>query len=171
MKLSCFIRGGELNLPPHSKEIIKTANDGSYVLDLKKEKSKATASMFSYLYGYCYSEILDATGDHKTKENIDRLDGVLKERYGPTTLVNTYQLRKHKIYTPESGTSWTEGKPFVKIVEKVEPKPKSKYTVEEMQTYWIALQQFAAEFFGLVLHDPDPDWKKHWKEADEHNNT
>ena len=158
MKLSCFIRGGELNLPPHSKKIIKTANDGSYVLDLKKEKSKATASMFGFLFGYVMPEILDAMGEHKTKENIDRLDDTLKARFGPTHLVKKYSLRRSKSATDSKGI------PFVRNDEELVPKPKSKYSVEEMQLYWLALQQFASEFFGLVIHDPDPDWRKKWKE-------
>lgn len=153
MKLSCFIKEGELSLPPHSKEVIGQHKDGAYLFDLKKEKSKATTSMFGYLYGYVYPEILRAMPEHRTKENIDRLDDVLKAKFGVARLTKVFQLRKQA----------SSGVPFVKVTEEILPRPKSEYTVEEMQDYWSALQQFASEFFGLVLHDPDPEWRKHWE--------
>jgi len=150
MKLPVFIRGGKLNLPSHTREIIRQQKDGSYVFDLKREKSKATASMFGYLYGYVYPAILKEMGEFQTVENVDRLDIFLKSKFGKT------HLKKH--YSPSVAS-------HAKIIirEKLESKPKSKYTVEEMQEFWIALQQFAAEFFNLTLTDPDPDWRKHWE--------
>ncbi len=164
MKLPFFIRSGEPSFPPHTKEIFKAANDGAYVFDFTKEKSKATASMFGYLYNYVYPEILKAMGEHRTKGNIDKLDETLKVKYGISKLTKVFELRKRL-----AGDTATGGEkstvPFVKVVEKILPISKSKYTVEDMTEFWLALQQFASEFFGLVLHDPDPEWKKHWEKT------
>ena len=163
MKMSCFVRDGELNLPGHTREMIKQKKDGSYVMDLSSEKSKATASMFGFLFGSVYPSILKEMGEFRSVENIKKLDKTLKERFGPSEIRTKYELRKHKIFEPsKTGTLHKEGKPFVKISEEVAPKSKAKYTVDEMSQYWDALRQFAGEFFNLTLKDPDPEWKKHW---------
>ena len=163
MTFPCFVRNGLLSLPGNTKEMIRQMKDGIYILDLKKEKSKATASMFAYLYGYVYPAILEEMGEFKSKENVDRLDDTLKERFGVYEVVTKYKLRIHKNHLPE--------KPFVKKTEVTAPKPKDKYTVQEMQDYWIALQKFAAEFFNLTLKDPDPDWKEKWGSSNHKKET
>ena len=153
MTFPCFVRDGLLSLPEHTKGLIRQNKDGAYIGTLEKEKSKATASMFGYLYGYCYPAILEEMGEFKSKENVDRLDDTLKERFGVSEVTTKYEL-KRKLHSA--------GEPFVKTTEVTAPKPKDKYTVQEMQDYWIALQKFAAEFFNLTLKDPDPDWKEKW---------
>lgn len=140
-------------MPPHAKEIIGQQKDGSYLFDLKKEKSKATGSMFGYLYGYVYPEILKAIPEHCTKENIDKLDDVLKKKFGMAKLTKVFSLWRKSV----------GGKPYVKVSEELLPSPKREYTVDEMQDYWMALQQFASEFFELVLNDPDPDWRNQYQ--------
>jgi len=160
MKMSCFIRDGELNLPGNSREMIKQNKDGSYVMDLLKEKSKATGSMFCYLYGYVYPEILKAMGEFRSKENVDKLDQTLKDRFGISEVSTKFELRRYGRGNKIEGTI---GKPFIKVVEETVAKDKARYTVDEMQEYWIALQSFASQFFELVLNDPDPNWQKHWK--------
>ena len=148
----CFVRDGLLGMPWNTTEMIRQMKDGIYILDLKKEKSKATASMFGFLYGKIYPSILEEIGEFQTKENIERLDETLKKRFGTTHITQKYELRK-----PKSG-----GKPFIKNIETVEPKPKRIWSVDDMSQYWDALRQFAAEFWGMTLEEPDPDWKEKW---------
>lgn len=167
MKMSCFVRDGELSLPGHTREMIKQNKDGTYVMDLVKEKSKATGSMFSYLYGYVYPEILKAMGEFRSKENVDKLDQTLKDRFGISEVRTKYVLRKRSVPQQAPGSFTTE--PYVNIIEETVAKDKARYTVEEMGEYWIALQSFASQFFELVLKDPDPNWRKHWQpETDSH---
>jgi len=153
--MSCFVRDGELSLPGHTREMIKQNKNGAYVMDLLKEKSKATGSMFGYLYGYVYPEILKAMGEFRSKENVEKLDQTLKDRFGVSEVRTKYELMKRRI-KPEPLL-------FVNIIEETVAKEKARYTVDEMQEYWIALQLFASQFFELVLNDPDPNWRKHWK--------
>lgn len=164
MKIPCFLRDGELSLPGHSREMIKQNKDGAYVMDLLKEKSKATGSMFSYLYGYVYPEILKAMGEFRSKENVDKLDQTLKDRFGISEVRTKYELRRKKEFADGGDDdAGNTGKPFVKVIEETVAKDKARYTVDEMQEYWIALQSFASQFFELVLKDPDPNWKKNWE--------
>jgi len=162
MRMPCFIRDGELSLPDHTREMIKQNDDGAYIMDLIKEKSKATGSMFSYLYGYVYPEILKAMGEFRSKENVNKLDETLKDRFGISEVRTKYVLMKRKALINNKVGAQIE-EPFIKTIEETVAKDKARYTVDEMQEYWIALQSFASQFFELVLNDPDPKWKKHWQ--------
>jgi len=170
MKIPCFIRDGELSFPGHSREMIKQNKDGTYVMDLVKEKSKATGSMFSYLYGYVYPEILKAMGEFRSKENVDKLDETLKDKFGISEVRTKYVLMRKAVKldklpetTEEADKLHSSGQPFVKVVDETVAKEKARYTVDEMQEYFIALQSFASQFFELVINDPDPNWREHWK--------
>lgn len=160
MKIPCFLRDGELSFPGHSREMIKQNKDGAYIMDLLKEKSKATGSMFSYLYGYVYPEILKAMGEFRSKENVDKLDQTLKDKFGISEVRTKYALMKRKVF---EGSTLHKEEPFVKVIEETVAKDKARYTVDEMQEYFIALQTFASQFFELVINDPDPNWRKHWQ--------
>jgi len=153
MKIPCFLRDGDLSFPGHSREMIKQNKDGAYVMDLTGEKSKATGSMFGFLYGKIYPSLLKEMGEFQTKENIEKLDATLKEKFGTCRLTKVFELRR----------KLNNKKPFVKATEEIKPKPKREYTVDEMSQYWDALRQFAADFFGMTLEEPDPNWRKHWK--------
>jgi len=177
MKMSCFVREGELSLPGHTKEMIKQNKDGAYVMDLLKEKSKATGSMFGFLYGYVYPVILEEMGQEQSVEAFKELDRMLKERFGAAEISTKFELRRKKIFTSmvtgetcdvesgEIGVTDT-GKPFVKVTDAMKPKSKADYTVQEMQDYWMALQKLVAEMWGRTLKDPDPNWKKNWEVND-----
>jgi len=163
MKMPVFKQKAGLKFTASSQAYIDTLAVGPYVFDIKKQKSKATASMFGYLYGYVYLRILSEMGEFKTQENIAELDKTLKAKFGVTHVVKSYSLRrKRAAETHDTHRDSMASRPFVKVEERVEPKSKRLYTVDEMQDYWIALQQFAAEFWNLQLSDPDPNWKKEW---------
>ena len=152
-----FMREGVLKVPEQTAEIIGRLKDGAYLMDLKSEKSKATGSMFGYLYGYVYPEILKAQGCQVDKESIDELDRILKNKHGATEVKKVFELRKK----PKGLHEGPEASLFtyhIKTTEELRPKDKAAYTVDEMQNYWMALHEFAALFFGLVLTDPDPGW-------------
>lgn len=155
MKHIIFIRDG---LVTKGLDAVK---DGIYILT--EEKSKATAGMFGYLFGYVYKAILEEMGQEQSVEAFKELDRMLKERFGAAEMITTFELRRKQIVNAEK-FEITEGKPFVKISEKMQPKSKADYTVQEMQDYWMALQKLVAEMWGRTLKDPDPNWKDGWKE-------
>lgn len=152
MKLPVFKRNRKLIFPANTSRYIETLPDGSYVLDIRKEKSKATQSMFGYLYGYLYPEILKEMGEFQTKENVEKLDVLFKKEYGVTHVTTEYVAIAIRGFDEQA----------IQPVESVEPKSKRDYTVGEMENYWTAIQKFAAEFLGLILKDPDPEWKEKW---------
>ncbi len=138
---------------------IKGSSDGIYTVAMTKQKSQATTRMHGYLYGYVYAEILKEMGQQPTVEAFNELDRELKLRFGTAEPITTYELRRRM--SPE-----TKGKtvPFVKIDETMQPKSKADYTVQEMQDYWMALQSLACDMWGMVLKDPDPNWKDGWND-------
>jgi len=162
MKMPCFIREGELSLPGHSREMIKQNKDGAYVMDLLKEKSKATGSMFGFLYGYVYPAILEEMGQEQSVEAFKELDRELKLRFGAAEISPSFELRR-KTMRLQGTAGGSVMKPFVKITEEMKPKSKADYTVQEMQDYWMALHKLVAEMWGRTLKDPDPNWRKHWQ--------
>ena len=158
-----FMREGVLKVPEQTAEIIGRLKDGAYLMDLKSEKSKATGSMFGYLYGYVYPEILKAQGCQVDKESIDELDRILKNKYGAAEVKKVFELRRKVVsLAKENGF---KNVPYMKETEELRPKDKAAYTVEEMQNYWMALHEFASLFFGLVLTDPDPGWDDGYSET------
>ena len=93
-------------------------------------------------------------------------------RFGAAEVSTKFEMRRKKTFRStvtgdtcdaESGEIMKMGKPFIKVVETMTPKPKSDYTVHEMQDYWTALQKLVAEMWGRILKDPDPNWKNNWK--------
>ena len=146
MQKSINIKSGILQIKSH--HIWPELKDGIYIIELRSEKSKATHPMMAYLFGYVYREICKEMNGLVNKKEIDYLHGLLKETYGATHLVDsiTHDIKEKK------------------IIHRDEIKPKSLaiYTVQEMQDYWMCLQEMASTYFNILIRDPDPDWKKKW---------
>ncbi len=166
MRHIVFIRSGQVTkgIGAVTRQIEKS-KDGAYIMSITKEKSKATTSMFAYLYGYVYKAILEEMGQQPTVEAFDELDRMLKLRFGVAETATTFELRRLKCprgeYTEKAKN--TVGKPFIKIDNIMKPKSKADYTVQEMEDYWMALHNLVSEMWSRTLKDPDPDWKNNWK--------
>lgn len=162
MRHIVFIRDGQVTkgMEAVTRQIEKS-RDGAYIMSITKEKSKATARMFGYLFGYVYKAILEEMGQEPTVEAFAELDRMLKARFGAAEPMTAFELRRSRPLKTEN-----RGKPFIKVVTEImTPKSKSDYTVEEMQDYWTALQKLVSEMWGRTLKDPDANWKDGWEES------
>ncbi len=158
MRHIIFVRGGQITtgMDAVTRQIEKS-RDGAYIMSITKEKSKATTSMFGFLFGYVYPAILEEMGQEPTVEAFKELDRELKLRFGAAELATSFEMQRRGGFEKK-----VTGKPFIKVDEVMTPKSKSDYTVQEMQDYWMALQNLVAEMWGRTLKDPDPNWKDGW---------
>lgn len=139
-------RNGRLKPNEDFIEYLKTFNQ-IVCVTVAKPKSKATWSMYKYLFGCQYKMILEEMGEYTTEENTQRIHKIMKESHGTTEI-------REEMYRGVNGN--------IEKKEELLPKKARDYTVEEMQLFWQGNQQFAAEFLGLNIPDPDPGWKEFW---------
>ena len=139
-----------LDMPDSFREYITKFKDrGAVCVTVTKPKSKATWSMFKYLFGGQYKLILEEMGEYPSEENLQHIHRLMKDHHGTTEVRDELQI--------------TDDYKIERMHDMVRPKNASSYTVEEMQLFWQGNQQFGAEMLGLNIPDPDPDWKESWK--------
>ncbi len=125
-KLPVLIKNGKLNFQERDLEYIAAQRDGWYMFTLTKPKSNRTNKMNAYYWGVMLKMIAAETG-----YDDDQVHILMKIRHGI----------KEDLDIGMAGG-------FV-------PKSTTKYSVEEMQTYWLKITQWAASFLNLQIPEPN----------------
>ena len=131
-KLPVMLKNGELKFQPTSKDYIRAQKDGWYLFTLTKPKSNRTNQMNSYYWGVMIKMIAEETG-----YDDDQVHVLMKQQFGVYELLSI------------DTDAMLGGVDFEGI-----PKSTAKYTVEEMQEYWLKIMRWAAEFLNLQIPEP-----------------
>jgi len=122
------------------KEDLKNLPPGRYEITIKKEHRKASKEQFSYLYSVVYPIFLVAAYDagYTTDDfkDIDELDVWCKLQFANRPIMNR-----------ETGE-------VINV-----PGRKSSFSTVEQIAYCNKLRDYASEYFGVYIPDPDPLWK------------
>ncbi len=124
-KLPVLIKNGKPNFPANSAEYIGSQKDGWYLFTISKPKSNRTNQMNRYYWGVMIKMIAEETGYDN-----DQIHELMKITHGVKEDLDIGMIG-----------GWV-------------PKSTAKYTVEEMQDYWLKITQWAAEFLNLQIPEP-----------------
>jgi hypothetical protein len=114
---------------------------GRYDITIKKRHKKASALQFSYLYSVVYPMFLVAAWDSGyTAEdfaNVDELDVWCKTQWANKPITNRHTGEVVRV-----------------------PVKKSKFTTTDEMAYCDILRDYASEYLGVFIPDPDPNWRE-----------
>lgn len=113
---------------------------GRYDITVKKRHRKASSLQFSYLYAVVYPMFLIAAWDNGYTAddfaNVEELDVWCKTQWANKAITNRHTGEVVRV-----------------------PVKKSKFTTTDEMAYCDVLRDFASEYWGVYIPDPDPNWK------------
>lgn len=126
-------------------EMLKNELDGlpkgRYELTVKKLHRKSSPKQFGWLYGVVYPLFMMAANNMGYEfTSIEQLDFWCKQQWANTPIMNR-----------ETGE-------IIPI-----PQTKSEFLTTDEMVYCNTLRDYAAEYFGVIIPDPDKDYKNKTK--------
>jgi len=141
-KIPVLLNKGKLKFQPEGQSYISAQSDGWYLFTISKPKSSRTNQMNRYYWGVMIKMIAEETGydDDQVHQLMKYKFGVVGEEPPSHRIrINPMEYKDDPVFDGNTNI----------------PKSTAKYTVEEMQDYWQRITQWAAEFLGLQIPEPN----------------
>jgi hypothetical protein len=116
--------------------IAKLPAGKAFTVEIKEYRRKRSTDQNRYLWGVVYSAIIDSCDDPKPSADA----------------LHEYWLGECFGWDVSDTLGWVQKKPM---------RRSSSLNTEEFGQFWVFIQRRCAETRGIVIPDPDPQWKFH----------